>query len=227
MPVSRRLLLKKTLALAITNNVNNIYFFGGYRSSHYDVMAWKNSVEAKLPKWGVTPFRYPDRSSAGDPLEGWDGSDYIADLLMPGDIIIGHSSGCGVANDVAEHAVKLGKLKFKLIALDGFCPSSELLTLPGTAVWSARSRSGEHSLNYNALQEKAGDRFRIHETDVEMTWPLHFSLVNLAADDEFDSITEGYRNCDANLAVLGPHDGFHFTSPLLRSRRSSFGTCRW
>src|SRR6516165_8726320 len=82
-------------------------------------------------------------------------------------------------------------------------------------------------LNYNALQEKAGDRFRIHETDVEMTWPLHFSLVNLAVDDEFDSITEGYRNCDANLAVLGPHDGFHFTSPLLRPRRSSFGTCRW
>ena len=195
-----------SFALGMTNKVNNIYFFGGYRSSQKDVTAWKNSVEAKLPKWGVTPFCYPELSSAEDPLEGWDGSEYIADLLMPGDIIMGHSSGCGIANNVAEHAVKLGKVKFKLIALDGFCPSPELLGLPGTAVWSARGRSGQHSLNYNALQEKAGGRFRIHMTDIETTWPLHFSLVNLAVDDEFNSITEGYRNCDANLAVLGLQD---------------------
>jgi hypothetical protein len=205
-----------SFALEMTNKVNNIYFFGGYRSSHEDVMAWKNSVEDKLPKWGVTPFRYPERSSAEDPLEGWDGSDYIADLLMPGDIIIGHSSGSGIANDVAEHALKLGKMKFKLIALDGFCPSPELLALPGTTVWSACSPSGIHSLNYDALQVEASDRFRIYDAEVEAQWPLHFSLVNLATDDEFDSLTEGYRNCDANLAVLGLHDG----SPLQAPKRS-------
>jgi hypothetical protein len=139
-----------SFALEMTNKVNNIYFFGGYRSSHEDVMAWKNSVEAKLPKWGVPPFRYPERSSAEDPLEGWDGSDYIADLLMPGDIIMGHSSGCGIANDVAEHAVKLGKVKFKLIALDGFCPSPELLALPGTAArrpWQRHSAQIAHRAN--------------------------------------------------------------------------------
>jgi len=60
------------------------------------------------------------------------------------------SSGCAIANDVANVALDLGAKNFKLIALDGFRPSQELLSLPETTVWSAEC-NGVRSLNYDHL----------------------------------------------------------------------------
>jgi hypothetical protein len=179
-----------------------IYFFGGYRSTHDDVMAWKNSLEAKLPGAKATAFHYPDGASAGDPLASWKASPDVAREIAGAEqcVIVGHSSGCAIANDVATHVLRLGKSNFRLIALDGFCPDAELLALPGTACWSAEC-DGVRSLNYGAL-EQCG-RFHVYKAPVTERWPLHFSLVNLKVDDNYDSITDGYRRCDANLEVLG------------------------
>ena len=189
-----------------------IFYFGGYRSTHDDVVAWKNSLEDKLTKLlyvapQVTVFHYPDGASAGNPLAQWrhQSTEWIIQQMEDSlnNMIVGHSSGCAIANDVAEHALFEGK-KFRLIALDGFCPNDKLLALPGTRVWSAANMTvGKYSLNFWALKARANHCFCVYQTKVEEKWPLHFSLVNLNVDDDHIQLAEGYRNCDTNLQVLG------------------------
>lgn len=184
-----------------------ILFFGGYRSTRDDVVAWAHSAMRQNPAIAqVHPFPYPQYASAGNPLNDWNTSDAFE--AVSGDmrqvdelIIVGHSSGCAFANYVAE---KLnGQRDFKLIALDGFCPSKTLLVLPKTKVWSARNPNADvHSLNYWGCRARAGDNFHVYEANVERRWPLHFSLVNEAVSDDYSAITEGYRHCAANLKVL-------------------------
>jgi hypothetical protein len=178
-----------------------IFYFGGYRATSSDVAAWANSVQKQNPQLSVTAYPYPTGASAGDPLAEWTQSREVAAKVAeraPA-IIIGHSSGCAIANDVAEHALDLGA-EFQLIALDGFCPSPRLLARSDTLCWSAKGPNGEHSLNYEAL---SGTRcFHVYEAKVAEPWPLHFSLVNLNVSDDYDEIADGYRNCMANLEVL-------------------------
>ncbi len=187
-----------------------IYFFGGYLSNQKDVDAWKQSAEQS----GVTvnAYPYPVGASAGDPLEKWFRSkliarDIITTIPEQNIIIVGHSSGCAIANDVAQATIHLGYNRFTLIALDGFCPNTDLLALPNTKVWSAYYHgddgSAEVSLNYDSLQERAGKNFNAYKAKVREKWPLHFSLVNLNVSDDYDTLVEGYHECNANLVVLG------------------------
>lgn len=181
-----------------------VYFFGGYRSTISDVDAWGKSLEAKVSGTTAIVFPYPPGASAGDPLAGWGYSQDVAmHIVARGNepcMIIGHSSGCAIANDVAKAALDLGAKNFSLISLDGFRPSPELLSLPGTTVWSAEC-NGARSLNYDALS--SCKQFRVYNPKVIGQWPLHFSLVNLNVSDDYDQITDGYRACEANTEVLG------------------------
>ncbi len=179
-----------------------IHFFGGYRASSQDVLAWCKSLEQKQPHVVAIGWPYPIGSSAGDPLKRWNYSDSLAKFISVDSdesLIVGHSSGCAIANDVADKTLALGARNFRLIALDGFRPKPELLNVPGTMLWSADS-NGIHSLNYDALKDTA--KFHVYRAAVRKKWPLHFSLVNLNASDDFDGITQGYHNCDANVEVL-------------------------
>lgn len=194
-----------------------IYYFGGYAATEDNVRAWADSVYKKVSPSQtlmVAPFPYPKNASAGNPLPQWEeqfgGSramaKRIADAasLLESVTIIAHSSGCKIGNDVANELLNLGHDSFRLIALDGFCPAPKLLALEKTRVWSARNDDAEVvSLNFFSCKEKAGSRFKSFNTDQVERWPLHFSLVNLNADDDYPGITQGYHNCDANLTVLG------------------------
>ena len=181
-------------------------YFGGYRSTHDDVVSWKHSAQKKRPDIDWMVYHYPEHASAGNPLEYWKSSDYVAHELKP-EWIIGHSSGCAIANRVAAECLKLGA-KFNLVALEGFAPSRSLLLLPETQVWSAESR-GIRARNYYGLRG-TGDRFHVWQANVVRPWPLHFSVVNLNVSDLHDDLTEGYRylkngswvECDANLCWL-------------------------
>src|SRR5690242_7002335 len=106
------------------NGSTYVYFFGGYRSTDADVQAWGRSVEAKVPGAPAVVYPYPPGASAGDPLAEWGRSQEIATEILERTneqyIIVGHSSGCAIANDVANIALDLGAKNFKLIALDGF-----------------------------------------------------------------------------------------------------------
>ena len=184
-----------------------VFFFGGYGSTWGDVDAWGTSFEGKVSGSSVTRIPYPGDATAGDPLNVWneDRSEHVAQAIKAcrdAVVIIGHSSGCAIANDVAKHARTRG-CSFKLIALDGFCPSEDLLALPDTSVWSAMFENEIRSLNYDGLKAKAGNKFRVYKSNVSAMWPLHFSLINLNVVNAYHAITDGYRNCDANLAVLG------------------------
>lgn len=184
-----------------------VFFFCGYGSTWGDVDAWGTSFEGKVSGSSVTRIPYPGDATAGDPLNVWneDRSEHVAQAIKAcrdAVVIIGHSSGCAIANDVAKHARTRG-CSFKLIALDGFCPSEDLLALPDTSVWSAMFEDEIRSLNYDGLKAKAGTKFRVYKSNVSAMWPLHFSLINLNVDNAYHAITDGYRNCDANLAVLG------------------------
>src|SRR5262249_53060089 len=145
------------------NGSTYVCFFGGYRSTVADVQSWGKSLEAKVPGATAIVFPYPPGASASDPLVEWGCSRDIAMQILARTnepcIIVGHSSGCAIANDVANVALDLGAKNFKLIALDGFCPSEELLSLPGTTVWSAEC-NGARSLNYDDL--RSCKQFRVY-----------------------------------------------------------------
>lgn len=185
-----------------------ILFFGGYRSTEADVQAWAKSLVGQVPQGlDVHCFPYPKNASVGDPLENWSSSDAFKAVHDMGQVdqlvIVGHSSGCAYANYMASKLIERPDV-IKLIALDGFCPSKQLLDLPSTEVWSARNANADvYSLRYWSCKAGAGDKFHVYEANVERRWPLHFSLVNEAVDDKYADITEGYRNCVANLKVLG------------------------
>jgi hypothetical protein len=190
--------------LGCNNGSVYVYFFGGYRSTVADVQAWGKSLEAKVPGATAIVFPYPAGASASDPLGEWGCSQDIATHILARTnescIIVGHSSGCAIANDVANVALDLGARNFKLIALDGFRPSPELLSLPGTTVWSAEC-NGARSLNYDDLS--FCKKFRVYHAEVTEQWPLHFSLVNINVSDEYGELEQGYRKCEANIEVLG------------------------
>ena len=180
----------------------HVYFFGGYLATSNDVEAWRRSVIAQVPDMPVTAFPYPEDATAGAPLERWHDSSKVAEQIKAEGafaIIVGHSSGCAIANDVAAHALALGYTNMKVIALDGFRPGDELLALPGSVVWSAEC-NGVCSLNYHALEDCPN--FKVYKARVRQQWPLHFSLVNTSASDDFTSIDAGYHMCVANLEVL-------------------------
>jgi hypothetical protein len=177
-----------------------IFFFGGYLSNNDDVFSWANSVEKKVPNTIVVPFPYPRNATSGDPLHVWNYSKTVASMVRNDDLIVGHSSGCAIANDVADTVVNQYKITgFHLIVLDGFKPCQTLLALPNTSVWSA-ANGNIHSRNYDALSDSPN--FNVYHTSVKSQWPLHFSLLNLNVSDNHSKITEGYYNCDANLDVL-------------------------
>jgi hypothetical protein len=184
-----------------------IYYFGGYHATQQNVDAWKASVEEQLLEVDVIAFPYPDGASTS-PLPTWgtDNVDKWADRIahqsdVEETIIIGHSSGCQLSNAVARELMQVSD-SFRLIALDGFCPSPELLAMPKTMVWSAECR-GVKSRNYVYCQNKAGPRFHVYQAKVQEQWPLHFSLVNVNVSDDHPSLLQGYVNCRANIEVLG------------------------
>jgi hypothetical protein len=194
-----------------------VLFFGGYLANLNDIKAW--TADFTKRKSGVTfdGYPYPDGAS-------WDGEeavkafkkarDYAAAIKKIEDsksdviYIVGHSSGCAVANEV-DDGLKDHK-KIILVALDGYAPSNAQLARPSTQVWVAESDTGR-SKNYEKLQgrikeynQKAKDKIqvKIHKAPANCSTrlALHFSLVNLSSSDKLvQHIPDGYKECQANL----------------------------
>ena len=88
-----------------------------------------------------------------------------------------------------------------LVALDGFAPDDSQLARPSTQVWAAWC-GGVVSRNHNALKRRVGARLHLYlAADCKKEWPLHFSLVNSAANDKsVQNVRTGYAGCRANLS---------------------------
>jgi hypothetical protein len=197
----------------------HVLFFGGYKASIPDIKAW--TADAMKRKPGVTfdGFPYPAGASSDgeDAVKVFKNSktnDYakaikkIKDSQSDVIFIVGHSSGCAVANEVDDGLDDHKKII--LVALDGFAPRNAQLARPSTQVWVAESDTGR-SLNHdkmvnriNDYNKKAKDKIQVKvfkaSNNCTTLLSLHFSLVNLSSSDALvKDVPDGYKDCQANL----------------------------
>ena len=196
-----------------------VLFFGGYKATPTDIKAWTASALKQKPSVTFDGYPYPDGASAdGDAaVKAFTNSkthDYATAIkkieAAKSDVIylVGHSSGCAVAN--AVDAGLKDHTKIILVVLDGYAPSNAQLARPSTQVWVAESGTGR-SLHYTDLQNRIKDyslqakvktQVKIYKasTNCSTKLSLHFSLVNLSSSDALvQHIPDGYKDCQANL----------------------------
>jgi hypothetical protein len=184
-----------------------VFFFGGYKATQTDMNVWVGSAKALKPDIEFSAFPWPSGASSGAHSavttftnSGQYKSAVAAIQASKADsiYIVGHSSGCAIANAVDKGLQDTSKVV--LVALDGFTPDGNQLGRSSTQVWGAVCGDVK-SMNYPG---SAKGRRRIHQAkDCKTKWALHFSLVNAAATDKLvTSIATGYAQCRANLAWL-------------------------
>jgi len=188
-----------------------VLFFGGYQSTQPDMNAWLGSARAQQPDVDFDAIPYPAGAGAGahSAVSTFTGGDqYDAVIAQIGTAgadqtyIVGHSSGCAIANAVDRGLIDHSRIR--LVALDGFVPDHKQLARPSTQVWSAVGGDGI-ALHYKDLKDSVGSRLQVYKAATNCTTKLalHFSLVNAAATDKIvESIKTGYRHCKANLVWL-------------------------
>jgi hypothetical protein len=188
-----------------------VLFFGGFQSTPTNMDVWLASAKSQRKDVDFDAIAYPagaasDAHSAVGTFKKGDKFDAVitqigtcgADQIY----IVGHSSGCAIANAVDRELIDNSHII--LIALDGFPPDSEQLGRPSTQLWSAACGDAT-SLNYDWLMGKVGaSQLQVYPaTDCKTKVSLHFSLVNSAATTKVvTSIHTGYRHCKANLFWL-------------------------
>jgi hypothetical protein len=171
---------------------------------------WLDTARAQKSKIDFNAFPYPDAGPKGeDAVAAFKQSKSVvkaittskADLIY----IVGHSTGCAIANAV-DDALK-DHSKIGLVALDGYVPSKgQRGSGRFTQVWSAKC--GElKSLHFDDLKGVVGAALQVFQptdcNDKTTILSLHFSLVNkFASNLEIKHISEGYQKCQANLCWL-------------------------
>jgi predicted alpha/beta hydrolase family esterase len=195
-----------------------VLFIGGYGSKISDIEHWKTSAAGQRKDLTFDGFPWPP--SAKDSSDTSAVSAFEAAKSMPEAIkkitdsssndvyIVGHSSGCAIANKIDEELAKaLGKsskVTVNLVTLDGFKPSDAQRGRPTTQLWCAEDSKNKSnkSKNYKFMKHLAG--LKLYQAqDCTNIWSLHFSLVNSAVNDKtvggYKDLPSGYLNCRANL----------------------------
>jgi len=187
-----------------------VFYFGGFLASQSDIDKWLRSAKQQKPGVKFVGFPWPSDAPKSDgdvAVKILRDNGKLASMIKEIEkakadtiYIVGHSSGCAIANAVDagvnsdEHIV--------LVALDGYRPSDSQVDRGDTQVWGAKGPNGETSLRYPS----AAKGRRIYPAETQKTkWALHFSLVNsnVKADLSGSEIAKGYDDCEANLSFLG------------------------
>ena len=182
-----------------------VVFFGGFKSSQTHMEAWLDSAGKQRSDVQFEAYPFPDIPKAGDTdaVNGFKQFDEvvkkIADSHADTIYIVGHSSGCAIANKV-NSLLKGDHKNITLVDLDGFAPSGDQIKGSTVQAWSAEGDGGRaHSLNW------AKGKRMYTAASATTVWSLHFSLVNTAATDAItkDNYKDtGYAGCITNLAWL-------------------------
>jgi hypothetical protein len=187
-----------------------VAFFGGYQATQTDMKVWLGSAQAQSANTEFSAYAWPRgaNSRAKSAITTFTKSGQFdkavaaiqaskADTIY----IVGHSSGCAIANAVDRSLDNHDNVV--LVALDGFAPDSAQRGRQNTQVWAADCGKAK-SLHYDDLLGVVGGNLNVyHATNCKKLWALHFSLVNAAANDRaVQDVTDGYVNCRANLAWL-------------------------
>ena len=200
----------------------HVIYFGGYKATLIDIKAWIASAIQQKPGVLFEGYPYPDASWDGakavDAFTHDKAQDFAAAIKKiessQRDVIyiVGHSSGCAIANAV-DAALK-DHTKIVLVALDGYAPSDAQLARPSTQVWIAEGGGGK-SLHHDDLLTRIKDYNRKAKVSIKANiykasadcstqLALHFSLVNVSASNRLvQHIPDGYKSCQANLSWLG------------------------
>ena len=184
-----------------------VLYFGGFQASDQDIDAWLRSARVQKPAIDFTGFPWPkgagpSAKNAVDAFSRHGGLDAVIDDIQGNGAdktyLVGHSSGCAIANAVdaglewTEDTI--------LVTLDGFSPNDDQLDRETTQVWGAMCQ-GKPSLNFPGPSK--GRRRIFHVTHCTTQWALHFSLVNANAKDGLvKDVASGYADCRANLLFL-------------------------
>jgi hypothetical protein len=186
----------------------SVFFFGGYKSTSGQMDDWIKSAHGQRPD--VTFNAYPYPSDNPEPSDK-DIDTFkkviktINDSTAGKIFIVGHSSGCAIANGVDQRLKDTTKVT--LVALDGFAPNAN--QLKRSQVWAAVSGTAK-SFNHDRLLKRVGEkRLQIFHAGSDCTTELalHFSLVNVSANDKDlksfkTDLGNGYKACEANLCWL-------------------------
>lgn len=190
-----------------------VFFIGGWNAQPNQVADWVRDAQKQKASVAFRGFSWPDGVDSWPDtkvVRGWRASGKFDEALKAIKAstaetiyIVGHSSGCGVANEL-DRIVHVPD-RTQLVCLDGFAPDPNQLSRWTTQVWSAVS--GVHTAkNYPGLKKLL--KYDLEEytakTDCTKKWALHFSLVNAAATDDLirELIQNGYKSCEANLCWL-------------------------
>lgn len=187
-----------------------VFFFGGYLAKQSDIDKWLRTARRQKPAVRFIGFPWPSGAVSSD------GHTAVELLRKSGQLdsiirdieatkadkifIVGHSSGCAIAN--AVDAGETSATHIVLVALDGYRPSDTQVDRWDTQVWGARGPNGATSLRFPGSAKGR----RIFPAKTQRTeWALHFSLVNhnVKADLDGSEIGKGYDDCEANLSFLG------------------------
>ena len=183
-----------------------VVFIGGFQSDQKAMDLWLASArtQRKDVVFDAYPFPHIKHSDRNHSVAGFEDQfdaviKKIEDSHAAKIFIVGHSSGCAIADEVNK---RLGgdRKNVTLVDLDGFAPSADQIKRSSVQAWSAEGAGGKgKSLHWAQAHKK----FIAASATTE--WSLHFSLVNTAATDaitKHNYRSKGYAGCIANLCWL-------------------------
>ena len=183
-------------------------FFGGFQADKTAMELWLASACNLRDDIKFLAYPYPSpHASDTAAVAGFKknvGFDTVIDIINKSGadtlFIVGHSSGCAIANAL-NALVDPDKFQITLIDLDGFAPHHDQRKKSVVEAWSADGPDPkkDQSLRWSAHHKMS------HSTEATKKWALHFFLVNKTATDKIthkNYDTEGYAGCIANLDWL-------------------------
>jgi hypothetical protein len=190
-----------------------VVFFGGWKASKIQMEQWVSSAKNICGgDVGYDAFPYPDGAGSGETAAVSGFKKYaevtkkIRDSGAAMTYIVGHSSGCAIANEVNSR-IEGDHSNLTLVDLDGFAPSPDQVKNSSLQVWSAEGAKGGKSLHHDDWGTYSSQLQVYTAASATNKWSLHFSLVNTAATDAIKSssdedLEKGYAGCIANLCWL-------------------------
>jgi hypothetical protein len=139
-----------------------VVFFGGYKASQTDMKVWLGSAKAQKSSIEFSAFPWPHGADSGASsavttfTKSGQYDAAVAAIKASGAdsiYIVGHSSGCAIANAV-DRSLK-DHSNVVLVALDGFGPDRKQLARSTTQVWAAVCGDAK-SRNYKSLKNLVG-----------------------------------------------------------------------
>src|SRR5262249_17748918 len=161
----------------------SVFFIGGYQARPEHVDRWvksaqglKRSVTFRGFPWAVT-VKGKDVVSwpPEDIVQGWKDTkqyqpvvDAVKACKADKIYIVGHSSGCAVANAVDDELND--RKRIVLVALDGVTPD-DAYNRPDLRMWAAENGPGNQSRNFAGMKNAAREKLNVHTAIAGCTLP--------------------------------------------------------